>query len=884
MQSDTITLVRGKKFPILRVMALKSSKQKNSSSTLARDALALLFLFAALFTFLALFSFSAADPSLFTASKKNASNLGGLVGSHWASFLLQVFGAAAFMQALIFLLAGVALLRRVEKAALWLAVSNYFLLLIACASFFGLSNNLLYLGGSQLPMGGLVGSLLGGFLQSHLNTVGAALLTGTLLVFAISLSTKISVRDMALYAWWALSKTSLYVCGILLYASTQIWTQGQKLYEQKVKPMLKNMSHSLQAEAAEFLAKRKEKKQKEQSPRIEVVEPPNPIRTDTSTESLPNNVIPLRTPAISSAEADSGVNTTALTPMDENSASLSEVTSTASNDASQDPEIITDKDRLTSDAEVIFKQEAQQSEKASGASAGGLFGMMKKAVSQNDKTVKQALGKKVNYKLPSLQLLETPIQQADAIDEEELKQKSRMIQEKLAEHKIQGHIEAVKYGPVVTMYEFKPGPGVKVNSIETRSDDLAMGLSAESVRIVAPIPGRDVVGIEVPNKKRKGVFIKEIVGSESFQSRTPSIPIAIGKDIFGKPQTADLKKMPHLLVAGTTGAGKSVFINSLLASLLYRFTPEEMNLILIDPKQIELTSYNDIPHLLLPVVTEPKKASLALHWAVQEMERRYRVIAKAGVRDIETYNQKFEKLGSEGMTELVNKNLNPNEDAVPAEKMPKLVIVIDELADLMMTAKADVENNICRIAQKARAAGMHLVLATQRPSTDVVTGLIKANMPSRICFKVSSKIDSRVIFESGGAEKLLGQGDMLYMPPGDSRLVRMHGAYIKDDEIDQITSHWKSQGAPNYREDILIDPEEELAGMDGLSDADTNDPLYQQALDIAYSMNAVSASFLQRRLSIGYNKAARFVEMMEAQGIVGPANGSKPRPVIAPRP
>jgi DNA segregation ATPase FtsK/SpoIIIE, S-DNA-T family len=437
---------------------------------------------------------------------------------------------------------------------------------------------------------------------------------------------------------------------------------------------------------------------------------------------------------------------------------------------------------------------------------------------------------------------------------------------------------------VVTMYEFKPAAGIKVASISNLADDLALSLSAKSIRIVAPIPGRDVVGIEVPNKNRESVLLKEVVAADTFDSKNHSIPIAIGKDILGAPVVADLKKMPHLLVAGTTGSGKSVFVNTLITSLLYKFTPHDLNLVLVDPKQLELAPYNDIPHLILPVVTEPKKAALALNWAVAEMERRYKVIASSVTRDIEGYNKKLEEVGVEKMSALLNRGKDELEEKVVAERMPKLVIIIDELADLMMTAKADVENNICRLAQKARAAGIHLVLATQRPSTDVITGLIKANLPSRICFKVSSKVDSRVMFDAMGAEKLIGMGDMLFMPPGESSLVRMHGAYISVEEVDQITNFWRAQGKPNYREDILVDPEAEFDGDDPQMTGDTADPLYQQALDIAYSSNAVSASYLQRRLRIGYNKAARFVEMMEAQGIVGPADGAKPRPVIGPRP
>ncbi len=830
-------------------MATTNPKKKSNSlsSPLLRDFLALCFVFFAVFTAITLFSFSSSDPSLFTASSREAKNLGGILGSQWAALLLQVFGAAAFMQVAIFAMAAVALIRRVSRTEWFLACGSFFFLLLATSACFGLVKHPLHIGDAKIPMGGLIGSLLGGFFHSYLNTVGAALLTTCIFIFALSLSTKISIRDMALYAWLGFTKGGYLVASLLAIAGMQAWSALQSA-ETAIRPILK----SALAETGNFI--RESMKAKEKAP-----------------EAVPAPKIELAHVSMPEPEVESNV---IQLPMAVGAEHLTEV-------PAYTPEIITDKDKLTSDAEILFNQESTPEV---GEKPSGLMNLMKKAVTQNEHSVKAALGKKAYYKLPPLSFLASPIVQDDEIDKEELQQKSQMIMEKLSEHKIPGHIEAVKYGPVVTMYEFKPGAGVKVNSIESRSDDLAMGLSADSVRIVAPIPGRDVVGIEVPNRKRKSVLFKEIVGAETFQSKSHSIPIAIGKDIFGKPQTADLKKMPHLLVAGTTGSGKSVFINTLLASLLYRFNPNELNLILIDPKQIELTAYNDIPHLLLPVVTEPKKASLALGWAVQEMERRYRLIAKAGVRDLESFNQKVEKLGADAMAKLLNHEKESFDDYITPEKMPKLVIVIDELADLMMTAKADVENNICRIAQKARAAGMHLVLATQRPSTDVITGLIKANLPSRICFKVSSKIDSRVIFETSGAEKLLGQGDMLYMPSGDSRLVRMHGAYLRDEEIDQITNFWKAQGKPNYRDDILVDPEEDMmAGGAAGATEDMNDPLYQQALDIAYSAGSISASYLQRRLRIGYNKAARFVELMEAQGVVGQAEGSKPRTVISPR-
>ncbi len=490
---------------------------------------------------------------------------------------------------------------------------------------------------------------------------------------------------------------------------------------------------------------------------------------------------------------------------------------------------------------------------------------------KNDQYLRKAMSNR-KYTLPPVILLRNPQAVACTYSKAELYENSQRLQEAFSDFKIQGTVTAVKPGPIITMYEFRPGTGVKVNSITNLADDLALALSAQSVRIEAPIPGRDVVGIEVPNQRKEEVFLKDIIDTKLFFNKNYSIPIALGKDTLGNPVVADLKKMPHMLIAGTTGSGKSVFINSLICSLLYRYNPDELKLIMVDPKQLELNAYEGIPHLLLPIVTEAKKASLALRWAVQEMERRYTLIARSGMRDIDNYNQKIEELGEEN----IHGQLGLLEEE-SVEKLPKVIVIIDELADLMMTAKSTVETNICLLAQKARAAGIHLVLATQRPSVDVITGLIKANLPARLSFRLSSKIDSRTIFDFTGAERLVGNGDMLFMPPGESRLVRMHGAFISEEEIASITAHWRAQSDPEYRDDILVDPDEKSDST--LYNSDGED-LFQEAVDITLNMGYVSSSMLQRRFRIGYNRAARMVDQMEAQGIVGPADGSKPRPVI----
>ncbi|NDG85647.1 MAG: hypothetical protein EBX52_11520 [Proteobacteria bacterium] len=426
-----------------------------------------------------------------------------------------------------------------------------------------------------------------------------------------------------------------------------------------------------------------------------------------------------------------------------------------------------------------------------------------------------------------------------------------------------------------------------------------MALSSKSVRILAPLPGKAVVGIEIPSENREQVLLREFLQTGEFQNPKYQIPVVMGKDIAGQAIFADLAKMPHLLVSGQTGSGKSVFMNGLICSLLYRFTPDEMRLILVDPKFIEFSFYHDIPHLLLPVVDDPKNASSALKWAVREMERRYRILEAAGVKNLQSYNEVVDSKGAEAMATLLQAEAQSQEESGALMtggdwieafekdesgspiigKLPYIVIIIDELADLMMTVKKDVEGSIARIAQKARAAGVHLVIATQRPSTDVITGLIKANMPTRVSFSLSSQIDSRTILDRPGAERLLGQGDMLFIPPGQSDLTRLQGAFIDDQELNTITDFLREQGTPKYRNEILIEPEEALA--EG-GEAGDEDPLFEEALLIVRNSKSASASFLQRKLQIGYNRAARLIELMESRGIVGPADGSRPREILIP--
>jgi S-DNA-T family DNA segregation ATPase FtsK/SpoIIIE len=487
------------------------------------------------------------------------------------------------------------------------------------------------------------------------------------------------------------------------------------------------------------------------------------------------------------------------------------------------------------------------------------------------------------YQLPPISLLEAEVEKRQKIDRESLIMNSRILEKKLLDYGVEGKVVEVRPGPVITVYEFEPAPGVKVSRIVNLADDLALALSALSIRIVAPIPGKAVVGIEVPNKNRETVYLKEIIDSDPFRISKSKLSFGLGKDISGESFVVDLARMPHLLVAGSTGSGKSVSINAMISSILFKATPDEVRFLMIDPKMLELSDYEGIPHLLLPVVTNPKKAAAGLRWLVEEMERRYTVLAEKGVRNIEHYHQRMEKELKEKGKVYKRKGdvLEGDEEKIsePMEKIPYIVVVIDELADLMMISSKDVEESITRLAQMARAVGIHLLLATQRPSVDVLTGIIKANFPARISFQVTSKVDSRTILDTIGAEHLLGAGDMLFLPPGSSKLTRLHGAFVSSAEIKRVVEFWKKQGKPSYLDpSVLAEVKKEKDAAGG--EEGEYDEKYDEAVAFVAEIGQASISLIQRRFRIGYNRAARIVEKMEEEGVVGPSDGVKPREVL----
>jgi len=523
----------------------------------------------------------------------------------------------------------------------------------------------------------------------------------------------------------------------------------------------------------------------------------------------------------------------------------------------------------------IFKSQAEKNEKAvqreqeAKQQEDSLFSLQE--VEKEDKT-KAVLNlqhtmvvEEDNYEIPPIDLLGKGSKKMNKTSSKQVTEKAQLLQRTLHSFGVSAKVVDYSVGPAITRFELKPAEGVRVSKIANLADDIALNLAAETIRIEAPIPGKQAVGIEIPNKEKESVPLRDVIESDEFRSNKSKLTVGLGKDVAGQVVLTDISKMPHLLIAGSTGSGKSVCINTLIASILYNAKPSEVKLIMVDPKVVELSVYNGIPHLLIPVVTDPRKAAGALAWAVQEMDNRYNLFAEKGVRDLKGYNAALEKEHSD------------------SAKMPQMVIIVDELADLMMVASKEVEDAICRLAQKARAAGMHLVIATQRPSVDVITGLIKANIPSRIAFAVSSQIDSRTILDQVGAEKLLGKGDMLFYPASASKPTRIQGAFVSDDEVEKIVDFIKSNGVAHYDEDILeeIDKSNKSEGqIEEEKEEDDMDPFLMDAIDLCVEIGQASTSFIQRRFKVGYARAGRIIDQMEARGIISGYEGSKPRRIL----
>ena len=837
----------------------------------------------ALFALTALATYNPADPSFFTATNAKVANACGRVGAYLASGFFECFGVAAFLvpAALFFIAASI--LRREGGVRVFGTLSGMVVAVLSLTVFLTLQWKYIPFAGTEMLTGGAFGVWFAEILLRQFNSTGSSIVSIVVFTLALALSTPISVANsggkvlgvVKLFFTRVLLRVArvvvtyvAFLLGLLAMKTAQASARGME-------KMIESLLDRARTARETYERKRVEMKAAREAALAAAAARPQ-IGNDEETSDLSEDRV-----TETSALATAGAAGLPAVEVVEN--------------VLEDSTVPEAKNVLeTSSRPAILPHEMQKQAGFDGLSPGVIAEIQ--AAEAAKKPKKKAAVRRGAWKLPQIDYLVKPPKIETQVDKDRLYRNSEILRQKFLDFEIEGEVTAVRPGPVITLYEFKPAPGVKVSRIAALADDISMALSAQSVRIIAPLPGKNVVGIEIPSDVRENVFMREFFAHADFQSGTKHvIPVAMGKDIAGNIYLSDLAKMPHLMCAGQTGSGKSVFMNGLICSLLYRFTPDELRMILVDPKMIEFSSYQDIPHLLLPVVDDCAHASAALKWAVREMERRYRILAMMNARNLASYNQKVDEIGVEVLQENLERAeseieglermsggdwveaFEKDEDGDPRYgKLPYVVIFIDELAELMMTAKKEVELSIARIAQKARAAGIHLVVATQRPSTDVITGVIKANLPSRVSFQLASGFDSKTIMDRFGAEKLLGRGDMFFIPPGTSNLLRLHGAYLADEEISSITKFLRDQGKPNYRNEILLDEEAEEGGDEG----DLSDPIFDQAVELAKKNGQVSASFLQRHLRVGYNRAARLVETMEMKGIVGPADGARPRDVL----
>ncbi len=796
---------------------------------------------------------------------------------------------------------------------------------------------------AQHGPGGLFGQWLGEVGASFIGAVGAALAATTMLVVGVLLVTEISLQEaMVVVSWAARQARRGLVAGALA-----AWRTARAAFPEKDDAGERHRGREVEPEA------------QDDHEEIAIVEPVRAGANEDEPEPEPEPepelaAAPARIESQESEAIRVGAPRTVADDVAEERAAMAAIVAevAAVERFAVDEAEVEDEPAVAAAAAPVIPPDAPIIVESASLARMRLSEAAEAAAEEEavEKTPEEKAGEKMGFirlsegafQLPTTDLLEYIPPPAHEMDKQQLYDMAERLEQAMSNYGVRGKVKEIHMGPVVTMYEFAPAPGTRTGKIANLEKDLAMALEAQAVRIVAPIPGKAVVGVEVPNLTREIVYLKEILQDTTFTGAASKLQVALGKDIKGAPVTVNLSKMPHLLVAGTTGSGKSVAVNGMITSILYNASPEEVRFIMVDPKMLELSIYEGIPHLLLPVVTDPKKANLALRWAVDEMERRYELLAKTGVRDVASYNAKIDVADSkaavpeaparkekkirvvlagpdgseqevdldadaeitvaeaadgDGGAGIVEYETPTDEDlsdvaaaaqaasdksAAPRPtKLPYIVIVIDEFADLMMVAPKDVETSVARLAQKARAAGLHLILATQRPSVDVITGLIKANFPSRVALQVASKIDSRTILDQSGAETLLGNGDMLFSDRG-TKLRRIHGAFLSDDEVHRVVDFLKKQAKPVYDMDILKPREEDAEEGGGPADS-FHDDLYDQAVAIVCDTRQASVSYIQRRLQIGYNRSARMVEQMERDGIVGPTNGAKPRDVLAPQ-
>jgi len=792
-------------------------------NTRVNEIIAIALIATALLLGLCLASYNPNDPSWNAAGESGAHNWIGAVGANVAAAFFQTIGLAAYLLPFLLLAAAWRRFRSRRINAPVSRIAGLVILVLSSAALLSLANFKPFFDASY-NAGGLAGALVARLLVSGLNTIGATILLTAIAATGVLLATKFSFAGF--YAKLSETISERFAVIRLIPERIRAWRQARRERRQQ-RIELKRQAKAEGAVATTAINTRE-------------AEAGTQIRSSDPELAEAFASFAAQTSAPKTMSAAAGV---AAAPVKKAGWATRGRASTETAESAMVEEMV---------------REAAVKRKTEAPAAGSLPFDGQRRVS-----AKSAAS---DYQLPSVELLNEPQMRSEQADDELLGMATKLA-EKCREFNVTGQIKFICPGPVVTTYEFKPDPGVKYSRVTGLVDDLCLALKAESIRIDR-MPGKPHVGIEVPNPRRETIFLREVIESRAFKESTSKLTIAVGKTIDGLNYVSDLAKMPHLLIAGTTGSGKSVGVNSLLVSILYRARPDEVKVILIDPKRLELGLYEDIPHLATPIIVDPKPAARALRWAVGEMERRYKELAGWGVRNIDGYNAERERR---------NTVKDFDENGEPWTRMPFIVIIIDELADLMMTSGNEVEDSITRLAQMARAVGIHLVLATQRPSVDVITGLIKANFPSRMSYRVSSKVDSRTILDTNGAEHLLGRGDMLFLPPGSSRLLRVHGAYVDETEINKIVSHVKAQWEPDYDETITQSDEEAM----GLEDLDgERDELFEDALRICVDMKRASTSVLQRRLRIGYGRAAALLDQMEREGLIGKADGARPRPIL----
>ncbi len=763
---------------------------------------------------LSIASFHRADPSWDTVSGVvRTQNLIGPVGAWIGDIFLQAFGLAAFLFPLLVFALGWKWIRSevVEAPGIKL-IGSAAMVASACGAA-GLLPEWRLFDHTILP-GGAAGFLIADSLRRALNPAGAGLVLATALVVSVYL---VSSFTLAKLSAWFLPLVNVFA------RIADKWRRFRE--DRREETMRRRLARQ---QASQELAIETERTEYEEA--TATLPPPDPSATRRTRTRAPETVtetLPWDEPAEAAPE-----------PVAETNSTLDEIPICQLADAPPPGANL---------VEFPFNKP------------------MKKEAAPKQYTI---------YRLPTTELLnEVPVR--SAFDEQELKNTAVAIKAKFEEFNVLGSVVQINPGPVVTTFEYKPEAGIKYSRITTLTEDLCLGLQAESI-LIERIPGKPTIGIEVPNTKREVISLRAVIESDEFQESASFLTISMGKDINGRIKVAALDTMPHALIAGSTGSGKSVMINSLIMSILFKSTPDEVKMIMVDPKRVELGMYEGIPHLLTPVITDPKKATNALRNAVLEMERRLRLLAEQGARNIDQFNKKVRKLQAEPRS-LFEDDAPPQEELRP---LPYILILIDELADLMMLEGRNVEESVTRLAQMARAVGMHLVLATQRPSVDVITGIIKANFPARISFRVATRVDSRTILDGMGAEHLLGKGDMLFLPPGSSRFIRVHGAFVTETEINKVVDFWKAQAKPEYDQSYLIAPAEEADGEPEDVPSGEQDPMYEEALRVVLEMGKASTSTLQRRLRLGYGRAARILDMMYRDGVIGPPDGSKPREVL----